>query len=114
LTAVNRRKLRIANLAIPVISASTSEPDEPLVHAIITETADVLAAEIAYIVKIAERKGLVPVSTVTLSVVGGLISQNSYMKALKQALSRLGIVFRDVHLVLDAAAEGAAALANPH
>ncbi|KAG7532254.1 hypothetical protein FFLO_03722 [Filobasidium floriforme] len=114
LTAVNRRKLRIANLAIPVIASASSQPDDPLVLEIITETTDVLAGEIAHIVKIAERKGLAPVSNATLSVVGGLISQPIYMDAVKQALSRVGVVFGDVQLVQDPAGEGAAALAIPH
>ena len=114
LTAVNRRKLRIANLAIPVIASASSQPDDPLVLEIITETTNVLAGEIAHIVKIAEKKGLAPVSNATLSVVGGLISQPIYMDAVKQALSRVGVVFGDVQLVQDAAGEGAAALAIPH
>jgi hypothetical protein len=114
LTAVNRRKLRIANLAIPVIASASSQPDDPLILEIVTETTDVLAGEIAHIVKIAERKGLAPVSNATLSVVGGLISQPIYMDAVKQALSRVGVIFGDVQLVQDAAGEGAAALAIPH
>ena len=82
--------------------------------ALAPHTANVLAGEIAHIVKIAEKKGLAPVSNATLSVVGGLISQPIYMDAVKQALSRVGVVFGDVQLVQDAAGEGAAALAIPH
>lgn len=111
---MNRRKLRIANLAIQVISSAASQPEDPLVQEIITETTDVLAGEIAHIVKIAEKRGLAPVSAATLSVVGGLISQPTYMAAVKQALSRIGVVFGDVQLIQDAAGEGAAALAIPH
>lgn len=114
LTAVNRRKIRIANLAIPVISSAIAQPDDPLVQEIITETTDVLAGEIAHIVHIAHQRGFAPVSSAILSVVGGLISQPTYMKSVVQALARRGVVFGDVQLVMDAAGEGAAALAIPH
>lgn len=113
-TAVNKRKLKIASLAIPIVSAATASPPDPIALCIISRCAQELASDIFQIVQLARSKHphlCNPELGATLSVTGGVISQPVYLDAVIQKLESRGVKFSHVEVVTDAAGEGALALA---
>jgi hypothetical protein len=115
LEAVNRRKLRIASLAIPIVASADSQPEDPLVHTILYDVTTVLAREINQIVQLARKSGLSDHTRATLCLTGGLAAQPVYLASLlKSLLQECGLVFGKVVFVNDGARIGAEALALSH
>jgi len=115
LEAVNRRKLRIASLAIPLIASADSQPDDPLVQTILYDVTTVLAREISQIVQLAGKKGLSDHKRAILCLTGGLAAQPAYKASLIKSLHQeCGLAFGKVVFVDDGARIGAEALALSH
>lgn len=113
LESVNRRKLRIAGLAIPIIAAATTiQPNDPIVQSILNETTSLLARDISQIVKLARKRGLSDHKRAMLCLTGGLAAQPVYLASLTTSLQYdFGIIFGTVVFVENGAIAGAEALA---
>jgi hypothetical protein len=110
--AVNRRKLRIARLAVPIIEAATNQPEDPIVQSILSDVTSLLARDIDQVARLAISRSLGDHRQAILCLTGGVAAQGVYTESLTRTLRKeSGIEFKKVVLVEDGADAGAEALA---
>lgn len=109
------REKRLSSLAPFVFQAAFDEAD-PLAINVLRTCANLLASEIAILLgdRDEARPRLVRAQDSVISFGGSLVGIESYRKMITDDLARRGHVFKLIHFVNDAAAEGARGLAAMH
>lgn len=107
--ACNLRKLRITECARLVVAAA--ERGDQLGMEATIACAQRLARDIAVVVRKSVADGMGDVTSATLSGTGGCFRATFYRTLIEAELAKLGVAFKNVNVVHDAAGDGARTLA---